>query len=72
MRLRKKNVLNNIYPFECEACHHEFEKEMSIPDYEKHGRICDCPKCGKKAIRTYGGSFNFQWKGKWFSNGGEY
>ncbi len=56
-------VFMPIYEYECEKCHHRFEKIQSFSDEPLH----DCPSCGKSALKKCISIPNFQLKGSgWY------
>ena len=50
------------YEYECEKCHHQFEKSQSITDEP----VKVCPVCGGKVKRLISGGGGFLFKGNGF------
>ncbi len=48
-----------IYEYECQFCHHHFEKIQSFSD----DLLTDCPECGKAELKKCVSMPNFQLKG---------
>jgi len=51
-----------LYEYECEACHHRFERIQQYSD----PIVRKCPKCGKKKVKKLLSSPAIQFKGSGF------
>src|SRR5881296_4142453 len=51
-----------LYEYECEACHHRFERIQQFSD----PLVRKCPKCGKKKVKKLLSSPAIQFKGSGF------
>jgi putative FmdB family regulatory protein len=51
-----------LYEYECEACHHRFERIQSFSD----PLVKKCPKCGRKKVKKLLSSPAIQFKGSGF------
>ena len=51
-----------MYEYECQACHHRFERIQQFSD----PLVKKCPKCGKKKVRKLLSSPAIQFKGSGF------
>jgi len=51
-----------LYEYECEACHHRFERIQQFSD----PIVRKCPKCGKKKVKKLLSSPAIQFKGSGF------
>ena len=51
-----------LYEYECEACHHRFERIQKFSD----PLVRKCPKCGRKKVKKLLSSPAIQFKGSGF------
>ena len=51
-----------LYEYECQACHHRFERIQQFSD----PLVKKCPKCGKKKVKKLLSSPAIQFKGSGF------
>ena len=51
-----------LYEYECEACHHRFERIQQFSD----PIVRKCPKCGRKKVKKLLSSPAIQFKGSGF------